>query len=420
VTLSPGTGLFPARAVLSSRNRSVRGRRGGDIDASGTIAGDSGSGILVRAEVRWIDASSVGTLLCRLGDRPLALIALFVSPLADFAAVVAQAERLRPDTDVMACTTAGEIGENGYDEGMIVAVGFPAATFAATPLMIERIGDFDAAPFVDRIALERVALQNRNPDLPHSFAFLIVDGMSLGEDTLTATIAPALKDMPLFGGSAGDGTDFRETLVALNGTVARDAAVLAMVRSRCRAKVFSLDHLLPTDEKMVVTGADPARRIVKSINAEPAAREYARIVGKDRDQLDRFTFAAHPVVVRIGGTHHVRAIREVNGDEELVFFSAIDEGMVLTVASPLDIAGHLEEELAKLGDPVPPLDILSCDCILRRIEAEQTQKTRAVSDVLMRHNIIGFSTYGEQIGPLHVNHTMTGVAFYPPDPVDRG
>ena len=49
---------------------------------------------------------------------------------------------------------------------------------------------------------------------------------------------------------------------------------------------------------MVVTEADPERRLVREINAEPAAREYARLVGKDPDQLSPFTFAAHPVVVR--------------------------------------------------------------------------------------------------------------------------
>ena len=38
--------------------------------------------------------------------------------------------------------------------------------------------------------------------------------------------------------------------------------------------------------------------------------------------------------------------------------------------------------------------------------------TRDVSSILAKHNVTGFSTYGEQIGPLHVNHTMTGVAIY--------
>jgi len=34
----------------------------------------------------------------------------------------------------------------------------------------------------------------------------------------------------------------------------------------------------------------------------------------------------------------------------------------------------------------------------------------------MEHNVIGFSTYGEQINGLHLNHTFTGVAIgYPRD-----
>ena len=171
---------------------------------------------------------------------------------------------------------------------------------------------------------------------------------------------------------------------------------------------------------MVVTEADPENRIVKAINAEPAAREYARIVGKDPEQLDRFTFAAHPVVVRIGDAHHVRAIQQVTDTGEMVFFSAVDEGMVLTVAEAEDMVQHLARKLDELSDPMPPSNILGCDCILRRIEAEQSQLTRPMSDLLSRHNVIGFSTYGEQIGPLHVNHTMSGVAFYPPGSDEKG
>ena len=163
---------------------------------------------------------------------------------------------------------------------------------------------------------------------------------------------------------------------------------------------------------MVVTEADPARRIVRQINAEPAAQEYARIVGKSPDALDQFTFAAHPVVVQLGGKHHVRAIQRVSDDGALIFFSAIDEGMVLTLAESQNMARHLESQLAKLGTAQT---ILSCDCLLRRIEAEQTQQSQAISDILQRHNVVGFGTYGEQLGALHVNHTMTGVVFYSPD-----
>lgn len=371
--------------------------------------------IVLTCQITWANTSPVAQIKQEFGDEPLSFLALFISPKADFENIVAQAQQLYPDVDVAACTTAGEISELGYDEGKIIAVGFPTSGFATTSLLIEDIDNLKPLPLIDRIALERVKLQEKHADLKHSFAFLVVDGLSLAEDTLTATISPALRDMPLFGGSAGDGTDFGRTLVSLNGKVAHNAAVLTLIRSKYRTQVFSLDHLVPSEQQMVVTEADPNRRIVKSINAEPAAREYARIVSKDPEQLDRFTFASHPVVVRIGAAHHVRAIQQVNDASELVFFSAIDEGMVLTVAAPQNMVDHLRNKMAELSVSGKPAHILGCDCILRRIEAEQRQMTRDLSDVLSSHNVTGFSTYGEQIGPLHVNHTMSGVAIYAPD-----
>ncbi|WP_299508331.1 FIST N-terminal domain-containing protein [uncultured Roseobacter sp.] len=389
----------------------------GFADAANSVQPEE-SCALRTAQVCWSNTSPVAALYDELGAGPFSFIAIMATPSADFPSVVAEAQRIYPDTDVVACTTAGEITGAGYDEGTIVAIAFPADDFASCSIMIEGVDDLDAQSVVDQITLERIELQQRSSTFPNSFAFLVVDGLSLSEDTLSATIAPALGDTPIFGGSAGDGTDFRQTFVGLNGRVAENAAVLTLVRTRLRTKVFSLDHLVPTGQQMVVTDADPARRIVKAINAEPAAREYARIVGKDPEQLDRFTFAAHPVVVRIGDAHHVRAIQQVTENGEMVFFSAVDEGMVLTVARPQNMVTHLQEKLQELSTDGAPSDIIGCDCILRRIEAEQSQIVRAMSEVLSEHNVIGFSTYGEQIGPLHVNHTMSGVAFYPADEGD--
>ncbi|WP_240789455.1 FIST N-terminal domain-containing protein [Pseudooceanicola onchidii] len=371
---------------------------------------------LCRAQVSAHDPRAVDKLRAGLGPDPLALVILFISPQADFQATVSSIRAHYLHTDVVACTTAGEIGAGGYVEGEIIAVGFPADHFATTSILIDGLSEQTPQGVLDRIALARLALQEGNLDKPHGFAFLAIDGLSLREDTLTSVIAPALRDMPLFGGSAGDGMDFAHTVVSLNGAVRQDAAVLTMIQTDHRTKVFSIDHLVPTEKQMVVTGADPDRRIVKSINAEPAAREYARLVGKDPDQLDRFTFASHPVVVRIGDSHHVRAIQQVNEAGELVFFSAIDEGMVLTVAEPRNMAEHLQEQLDQIAESGGLTDILGCDCVLRRIQAEQIQATRDLSDILASHKVIGFSTYGEQIGPLHVNHTMTGVAIYAQDP----
>ena len=369
-------------------------------------------GILRTGEVRATTTAPIRQMSEVIGPGPFSLITLFVTPNTDFAEVMREARAIYPGTDVVGCTTAGELCASGYEEDMIVGVGFPVADFVTTSLLIEDINALDVQSTIDRITLQRMSLLDRTPDFENSFAFLVVDGLSLSEDTLTATISPALRNFPVFGGSAGDGTAFQRTLVGLNERVAENSAVLTLARCRHRTHVFSLNHLVPGEVQMVVTEADPSRRIVKEINAEPAAREYARLVGKDPDQLDRFTFASYPVVVRIGDTHHVRAIQQVNEAGELVFFSAIDEGMVLTVAKPQNLADHLEAKLAELGEVETPVNIIGCDCILRRIEAEQSQQARQISRVLSASRVTGFSTYGEQIGPLHVNHTMSGIAFY--------
>jgi hypothetical protein len=166
---------------------------------------------------------------------------------------------------------------------------------------------------------------------------------------------------------------------------------------------------------MVVTKANPEERTVSEINAAPAAKEYARLLGKDPKQLSTFTFAAHPVVVKVGGTHHVRAIQRISENGDLIFFSAIDEGLVLTLADPMDMSDHLEKEMAKLSQERAPDIVLACDCILRRLEAQEKQKSHALSQIMSDNRVFGFSTYGEQYNSMHVNQTLTGVAIYPPE-----
>ena len=83
-------------------------------------------------------------------------------------------------------------------------------------------------------------------------------------------------------------------------------------------------------------------------------------------------------------------------------------------AEPLDMVAHLTAEFDALGSDAKPAAILACDCVLRRIEAQEKQLFGKISDILGRHRVTGFSTYGEQHGAVHVNQTMTGVAIYPP------
>ncbi len=382
------------------------------MNASAPFAGSP----IVRTGFAPCDASdAVDRLVAAMGPDPLELIILFVSPQTDLKQFAGDLDGRFGTATVVGCTTAGELTESGYTEGEIVAVGLPKTHFAARTMFIDDLAAINAEARIRDMIHNRKALAARHPSWTSEFAFLMVDGLSTREDTLAANLSLGLGPVPLFGGSAGDGEDFGQTYILHQSTFHSNAAVLIQLRSNCPVQVFKTDNLLPTEKRMVVTGADPTTRRVYEINAEPAAREYARILGKDPEQLSTFTFAAHPVVVRIGEQTHVRAIQRVAKNGDLQFFSAIDEGVVLTLAEPEDMVAHLDRELSALNGPQKPAVILGCDCVLRRVEATQKQITGDISDILTKHNVVGFSTYGEQVNSMHVNQTFTGVAIYPPE-----
>lgn len=359
--------------------------------------------------------NAVDHLAEALGPDPLALVILFLSPKTDLRRFLDAVQNRFGEAEVVGCTTAGELGENGYTENEIVAIGLPAANFAVKSVFVDDLTHIRAGERTAQMIHNRNALTTLHPEWSSEFAFLMVDGLSLREDALASELSMGLGPVPLFGGSAGDGEAFGKTHVLYQGAMHQNAAVLLQVRSNCPVHVFKADHLRPTNQRMVVTSADPVRRVVHEINAEPAAREYARILGKDPEQLSSFTFAAHPVVVRIGDQTHVRAIQKVDDSGDLLFFSAIDEGMVLTLAEPDNMAEHLDRELSALSAKQAPAMILGCDCLLRRVEATQKQVMGDISNVLSKHRVVGFSTYGEQVNSMHVNQTFTGVAIYPPN-----
>ena len=361
-------------------------------------------------------AEAIRELVDRIGQSAMALVVFFASPSYDRARLAEAIAAQLPGIEVIGCTTAGEITSEGYRENTITAVSFGRDDYKASIRLI---------PELDRFRMEHgnEVVQDLFADLgmapltvrsiPHqTFGMLLIDGLSRQEEVVVSSISRFLDPVPLFGGSAGDGLDFGVTWVFAHGAFHTNAAVLALIETSCAFSVFKFDHFRPTDKKMVVTEADPVRRLVMEINAERAAPAYAKMVGLDEHELGPTTFAAYPVVVRVGGEYHVRSIQKVEEDGSLRFYCGIDEGLVLTVADGDDIARNLDAALTGLAAELGSIDlILGFDCILRRLEAEQKQKSLDVSQVLKRHGVVGFSTYGEQYRSMHVNQTFTGVAI---------
>lgn len=347
----------------------------------------------------------------------MVLVVFFCSIDYDLDTVADEMRLLFSGIPVVGCTTAGEIGPAGYRGQSLAGASFPAGVCTAVTGHLDGLRHFEMArgqAFAQSL-LQRLETMSAGADQHNSFAFLLIDGMSVREEPVTRSLQNALGRISMFGGSAGDDLKFASTQVYHDGRFHGDSAVLILVTTTLPFRIFKTQHFVSTDERMVVTEADAEKRIVREINGLPAAQEYARLVGVDVNDLDPMRFAASPVVVLIDGVDYVRSIQKANPDGSLTFYCAIEEGLVLRVARGVDLVDNLVQTFRRIESDIGrPQVVFGCDCILRQLEISQCGLKDHVAEVLCEYNTVGFNTYGEQYAGVHVNQTFTGIAIGKP------
>lgn len=311
-----------------------------------------------------------------------------------------------------ACSTAGEITPDGFEEGQAIALLFPDHSFTVASTLIRDLSAAGIGEVTGEVQALRRVLRDKTTPSANVFALCFIDGMSYAEEAVTSALHWGLDDIPLIGGSAGDDLAFETTSLISNGTVSRDCAIVALIATPLPFHVFKSENFVPTDRKLVVTASDPDRRIVREFNAAPAADEFAAAIGIEAASLTPMSFASHPVVVRVGGEYYCRSIQKVNSDGSLSFFCAIDDGIVLTIAQPKGMVESTRQTLHQVGELLGGIDmVLGFDCVLRRLDARNRQVFREMSELYRKNKVIGFGTYGEQYRSMHLNQTFTGIAF---------
>ena len=372
------------------------------------------SGIRVASSAGRALAESVAELKSAAGPGPFQHIIAFFSIDLDPVEFSRSLREAFPGVPISGCSTAGEISPAGMSQGGILLLAFPLEGFRVQADVIEADGEQTVERAAD--VVRKLKAQFASPDGrklgEKVFAIMLADGLSNAEERIVAAVHWAIDDIQLIGGSAGDNLAFQRTALLYEGRVVNRAAVLIMVESEHPFRVFKSQNFEPTGIKLVVTAADTENRIVHELNAEPAGPEYAAAIGLLPNDLGPFSFASYPLVVRVGGDYYCRSIRNMNPDGSLSFFCAIDEGLVFTVARPQDILRSTEATLTEVEKSLGGIDfVLGFDCVLRRLDAENRQIGRQVEELYQRYRVVGFHTYGEQFNAMHLNQTLTGIAF---------
>jgi len=345
------------------------------------------------------------------------LVVFFCSSEYDLDALAVEMRRLFAGVQVVGCTTAGEIGPEGCRSHSLSGASFPAQGFTAVSALLDNLSGFDHARGHVFAQLLMRKLEQRVPQAApeNCFAILLIDGLCGCEESVAHALQQTLGKAVLCGGSAGDDRKFIKTWVYRDGQFHSDSAVAFLVRTSLPFRTFMTHHFEATDERLVVTEADPTRRVVSEINGRPAAEEYARLLGVEVDSLGSAHFAATPMLVKIAGTDHVRAIQSANPDCSLNFFCAVDRGLVLRLGQGLDLPNNLEQVFERIeADMGTPQLVLGFNCTLREQEVSRKRVDDRVDAAFHSNNAVGFNTYGEQFRGAHVSQTLTGIAIgYP-------
>ncbi|HVO47590.1 MAG TPA: FIST N-terminal domain-containing protein [Steroidobacteraceae bacterium] len=315
--------------------------------------------------------------------------------------------------------TGCSFGPEGFLRHGITGFSLPSPRFTAVDILIENVDRFGLPDAQEVARAARDKLKKLHPETPHAqFGLIMVDAEACCEERLVAALGMEFAGTPLVGGSAGD-VYFNPAAhpqgskrLLYQGRALRNAAIFCLVASDSPVMALSHNHYRAGTRKVVITEADPDRRMVLEINGRPALAEFAAACGFRRPPKQVNQYAAYPLMIRVGGQYFARGVQRVHEDNTIEFACAIEAGVVAAIGQPDDMLGRLEDTFAEFARHVgtPELTI-GFDCAARTVCMEQGGLTEAIEKVFASNRVVGFSALGEQFNTVHVNNSFTALAI---------
>lgn len=351
------------------------------------------------------------------GEAGPDLVLVFSSTKQDPDALARALAARFPGAQMVGCTTAGEILDDAHAKGAVVVSAIQSPTVRWAVRVVKDLAAFDEArakTVADELFAD-LGTSREGVDPDRHFCLTFIDGLSMREEHVVSLMADALVGLPLIGGSAGDDLAFKETRVFAGGEALLGAAVFVLGESKHPFEVVKHQHYRTTPRSVVITKADVAQRRVLEIDGYPALDAYARALDLSPGDVTPDVCFMNPLTFVYGGQIYVRSIQRVEPDHSIVFYCAIEEGMVLGIGGHEEMVAALERDVSALTERGGTADLfIAFNCILRALETEKRSLEGNVGRVLSKaaRHVVGFDTYGEQLNGLHINQTLVGVALH--------
>jgi hypothetical protein len=367
---------------------------------------------------RGVSYEADAATICReladsVADPDAVVVLVFAAPTLDTDAIARELAEVMAPAPVVGCTTAGEIGPDGFHDGSVVAMSLSSPGLRVAFGLVPNISQspLSAGRSAMQTASKSLGFELGQLDPRSHVGVSLIDGWSGGEEMFIAGASGSAPTIPLVGGSASDSLeDTPHSRIFHNGVAHPDSGLIILFESEIPFATVISEHMIPTDRRVVVTASDPGTRLVQELNGRPAREVYEEIVGAAH--IDTPLASQNPFGYYVGGQAFVRSVMAVEGDA-LRFACAVDHGAVLRPMRPGDMVGTTRDALAAAAASVGGelCAVVAFNCLGRFLEARDTGKQEQLEATLADYPVVGFNTFGEQYNALHVNHTLTALAF---------
>lgn len=222
------------------------------------------------------------------------------------------------------------------------------------------------------------------------------------------------KDIPVFGGSAGDDLKAGYTLVSYNGQVYKDSCVFVLIRNEIgKIKIYRENIYKPMEKVHVATKVDTFKRIVYEFDHRPAAQVMADDLGISALELPKY-LGHHPWGRVMGGDIFITANREILKNNALAFHARVYKNVQMILLEEENYRSINEKTLSKIHSEFPKASFaVVVHCLARSLLYESNGDMEKLCKSLGRSisPFIGISGYGEQEGTHNFNHTMVIAVF---------
>lgn len=326
-----------------------------------------------------------------------------------------------PLSHKIGCSTAGEvIKDRVFDHSISVAV----AKFEKTKVKSASVSLNSSGSSYDAGA--RIAKELNAPGI--CGVFIVSDGLLVNGSELTRGIQSILSDkIPVTGGLAGDGTNFKKTWV-----LGKDGTVGSYVHA---VAFYGIDLKFGHSSQGGWDIFGPERNVTRSVgnklfelDGKPALQLYKEYLGERASELPSSALF-FPLAIRTGGAEAHQIVRTVlsvdEAEQSMTFAGDIPQGckaqlMRANFDRLIDGAYKAASALSEFRDAMGPVLSIAISCVGRKLVLGpriEEEVDATLNRLPQGAHQIGFYSYGE-ISPyqqgegceLH-NQTMTLTAL---------